>query len=287
MTRGTIENLRKTAEAEADNAEAELRLEDRDSSPDEGAEDAAPTNGKADGFDPFGRMAPKPEAEEAAADGAPDPDRYTPRPPTADELERAREVWAQIQGRCQDWTSEQTVESLVSIVDVHPSLTAPDEWQGEEDDEYREADCVREIASVLLRGCRTLAISPRKVTCLWRNKAKWTRAGKTVHATVIPFGKRTQFLTDGVLAALEVNFHDFKTLNPLQKVFAVYHALAAIDAEGGRIPPDFEGYRHELEVFGVRVFRDHVSMTNAVRHGMGRELAYQLSLLDADWGEES
>lgn len=231
---------------------------------------------------------PFPPAEDVEGDdSSDDPDAYHRRPATDEEIERARAVLAELQERCQDWTSEQTVDALVQIVDVHPTFTPPDEWQGEDDEEYREAYCVREMVTLLLRGCRTLAISPRKVTCLWRNKAKWTRGGKVVHAGSKSFDTRTQFLTGGVLASIEVNYHDFKALNPLQKVFVVYHALAELDAEGSSIPPDFSGYRHEIEVFGARVFRDMVSMAESVKKGLERAMPHQLSLLDQVWDEEA
>jgi len=234
----------------------------------------------AEGIDPFSKPG---ENGIATQDAEPVSAPYTPPQPTQNEIRLAGEVLTELRDRAQDLGPQKTIEGLIQVVDVHPEFITPEGWPGEEDELYLEAGVVREIVNILLRGCGPkLAISPRKVACLWKNHEKWTKGGKTVRTQTVSHDARTRFYTGGVLATIEVNFHHFRTLNPLQKVFSLYHALRELDAAGSRQPPDFVGYFDELEVFGPYVFREMVTMFGAAKRGQqdASGLPYQLSLLD-------
>lgn len=211
----------------------------------------------------------------------PEDPEYTPPEPTEGERKAAQEVLLQLQSRVNDYGPQATIDALIQIVDRVEPFICPADWPGEEEDQYRESSMVQQMASFLLRGCRVhLEMSPRKLVCLWRNHENWKSKGKKVRGMSKSFSKRTRFLTDGALASIEINFHLFKTMNPLQKVATVYRALRELDAEGKAIAPDFEGYLDELELFGMRVFRDMVAMHNAAQRGLEVEHEHQLSLLD-------
>ena len=121
-----------------------------------------------------------------------------------------------------------------------------------------------------------MSLSPKHLVSLWRNQAKWIRRGSTVRSDTKALDTRTQFLTKGKRAVIEINFHHWKALNPLQKVFTVYHELReAIDAHA-----DFEGYFDELELFGSRVFRDMAQLAATIQESAELELPHQLGIFD-------
>ena len=212
---------------------------------------------------------------------------YEAPEPSEEELAVAATVFRELRDRVNDYGPEQTVEALIQAVDVVPELCRPEEWPGETDGEYHRAPQLDEIGALLLKGCRAkLPISPKHVVFLWRNKEKWTLRGVTVRSNTKSFDQRTSFLLKGRLAVVEINFHHWKTLNPLQKIFTVYHALREIDEDGASQHPDFEGYLDELEVFGPRVFRDMALLAASIERGSERELPYQLSIFDQMEDEE-
>ena len=206
---------------------------------------------------------------------------YEAPEPSEQELWAAAVAFQGFRERVNDYTPEQTVEALIQVIDVLPELCRPEEWPGAEDEEYHRAPQLDEIGVLLLKGCRAkLPISPKDVVFLWRNKEKWTLRGVPVRSNTKSFDTRTSFLLKGRLAVIEINFHHWKTLNPLQKVFTVYHALREIDEGGALQHPDFKGYLDELEVFGSRVFRDMALLAKSIERGSERALPYQLSVLD-------
>lgn len=209
---------------------------------------------------------------------------YSPPAPTQGELNIASDVYGELNTEAHDLADETVIEKLMQIVDVHPELVTPHDWKGEADEEYREAPVISRMVSILCRGCNRIEVSSRKVIPLWRNKERWTSSGQKVRGVGKGLDKRARFLTDGAHAVVEINFHLFKTMNPRQKVFTVYHALRSIDADGKRRAPDFNGYYDELELFGAGTFREMVAMANSLERGAARNLPYQLSLLE-EFGE--
>jgi|GEM_PF-3494234 len=215
---------------------------------------------------------------ETVADEA---DKYVPPEPTPDEVKTAEEVFTELQQQGpRQIGAERTIEALLQIVDRRPQFVCPMDWMGEEDEEYREAPLVERIGGLLLQACPKLEISQRKVIYLWRNKEKWTSKGVTVRSKANGLSKRVQFLAEDAYAVVEVNFHVFKHMNPLQKVATIYHALRALDTDGKQRPNDFEGFFDELELFGVGTFREMVTMANALERGKSVDHPHQLSLLD-------
>lgn len=245
----------------------------------EGDPKIAPQDVSILGNDPEPKSQP---GEQGSATQDDEPAAYAPKEPTKQELKAAEDVLRELRSRAQDYGPQRTIDALIQVVDVVPGFTVPTEWQGEEDEEFRDAPTVSEIAALLIRGCHVqLGISPNEVACLWRNKEKWVdSAGHNVRSKAASLDARTRFMTEGVKATIEINFHLFKTMNPAQKVFTIYHALRQIDADGKKISPDFSGFLDELEYFGPRVFREHVALANSMQRGLKREIPFQLSFLD-------
>ena len=269
MTPGTMteETLADVAQREAAEAEAEFEA---------GAVPAVQDEGDVSLVD-------SEPGEQGAATQDEEPAEYQAPEPSQDEVKRALAALKELRARVNDYGPERTVESLVAIVDVASAMRRPEAWPGAEDEEFHVAPEIKEIGTLLLKGCRAkLTLSPKDVIWLWRNKEKWTSRGQTVRHNTKSLDTRTSFLTDGARAVVEVNFHHWATLNPLQKIFTVYHALRELDGTGSPQAPDFVGYFDELEVFGPRVFRDMVTLENSLKRGAERELPYQLSLLDQD-----
>ena len=263
----------------------------------EGTEATTPPKGKAKGAkkpdksngteEPLIGIDVKPGDQGSATqedDGFEAPD-YVPPDPTKEEIKSAEAVFYELQNRAREMGAERVIEALLQVVDTHPQFITPMDWQGEEDEEYREAPLVERIGGFLISGCPKLEVSQQKVTYVWRNKEKWHSKGVTIRSNAKSLGKMAKFLTNGVHAVVEMNFHLFKHMNPLQKVFSVYHALRHLDKEGAQRPYDFEGFFDEPELFGSTVFRELVTLANAMERGKERDLPYQLSLLDEVEGE--
>lgn len=256
------------ARAEADAAERELQ-----ENPELAKKDVSILNG--------GQPTAAPGEQGAATAGEEQQAEYVQPEPSEDEIQRGLRVLSELRARAQDFGSERTIESLVSIVDIVPALRRPDEWAKGEEDEYDAAPQIKEICTLLLKGCAAkLTLSPKDVVYLWRNKAKWTQHGVTVRSNTKPLDTRTQFLTKGTVAVVEINFHHWKALNPLQKIFTCYRALRILDKDASVRHADFEGYFDELELFGPRVFREMAQLKAAIDRGADRELPFQISLFD-------
>ncbi len=258
------ETLVQTAEREASQAEAEA--------------EAAPSG---NGVTPPGNVSlVDPEPTSAALEAELPLERtegteYEPEEPTVEQLQAAGEVLRTLE-ESEALGPEPTVEALVELVDVLPQFCRPEEWPGEEDEEYIEAPEIGAIGELLIRGSERLTLGTERVAYLWRNRAKWTSRGVTVRSDTKALDTRTQFLTKGKRAVIEINFHHWKALNPLQKVFTVYHALReAIDAH-----PDFEGYFDELELFGSRVFRDMAQLAATITKSEDLDHPHQLGIFD-------
>lgn len=170
------------------------------------------------------------------------------------------------------------VSALLQMIDILPVMTPPDEWPGPSDEEYHEAPVVGEMAAVLIKGCAKLTVKPHDIVFLWRNKEKWMAGGKTVRGNAKTFPTRVRHLLDGKKACVEINYHHFKTLNPLQRTFALYHELRLLDAAGSIQKPDFHGFYDEIEIFGPRVFRDMMELSRVMELGEQVTHPHQLPL---------
>jgi len=202
---------------------------------------------------------------------------YVAPTPSKKDVKTAEKVWESIKG-ADIIGADSAVSSLLQLIDVHPLFTPPEQWPAEEEDEYCESSQLALMASVLIRGCPKLTVNPNSVRFLWRNKEKWVSGGKTVRGNVAKHNTRTRFLTDGSVASLEINFHHWKTLNPLQRTFALYHELRQLDQAGSLLGPDFTGFYDEMEVFGPRVFREMMELQRVVEIGARVEHLHQLPL---------
>jgi hypothetical protein len=240
------ESLKEIAEREAQEAEAEFTL-DTGAPPDE------------EGGDPV----------------------YMPPTPTADDKKNAAEVLKAIKA-ADILGSDAAVSGLLQLIDIHPRFTMPEEWPGKEDQEYLESEILTEMSAILIKGCAKLTIDPSRLVLLWRNKEKWTQGGKTVRGNVKSLPDRVRYLLDGKCAVVEMNFHHFKTLNPLQRTFALYHELRQVSADGGKAAPDFSGFYDEMEIFGSRVFREMMELARVIDVGSQVTFQHQLPLFEEE-----
>lgn len=177
-------------------------------------------------------------------------------------LDRAGEIGA-----------EAVVDSLVKIVDVHPSFQMPPEWGGG-DDVLMKAPLIKEIGSFLCTGCPRIDISPRDVVWLWKNKKSWTKAGVQVYVQAVKLGEYASYLAKGARVAVVVNFQLFKLLNTSRKVSELYNALRALDSAGNQKPPQFHGFYDSIALFGTGATQSNLLLQRAIEQGGQRELPF-------------
>lgn len=257
--------------------------EQRDSEDEGGTSSSGPTPEEIEG------LGVEP-GEQGSATSEPELDTGGYEPPDRDELTQedlklADELVSELRTRAQELSAEQVVDKLVRVVDIHPSFLTPMSWPGADDETYRGAPIVGEIAGLLCRGCPHIEIHYRDLIPLWKNADSWKSRGRVIRSKEKSLSKFDRFLSDGAKATVIVNYQLFKTMNPLQKVFTVYQALRRLDRDGKTIPPHFEGFADELWIFGSRVFRELVTLKTAVEKASEREdrlEQYQLSLLESD-----
>lgn len=212
-------------------------------------------------------------------DGEPGEEVYVPPEYTAQEKKAATAVLAQVR-KTDILGPSAAVEALLQLVDVLPMFTPPKEWPGKEDEEYHEAKEVANMAEILVKGCKNLTINPDHLICLWRNKEKWEAGGKTVRGAAKSFPIRVRHLLQGKRACVEINYHHFKTLNPLQRIFSVYHEIRILDKNGGTQKPQFTGFYDEMEIFGSRVFREMMELARVIELGAEVTHPHQLSIFE-------
>jgi len=212
-------------------------------------------------------------------DGEPDQPEYVPPTPSADDKKTAEEVYTELK-KADILGHDATVNGLIQLIDVHPQFTPPEEWPGKEDEEYCESDRLHSMAEILAKGCKRITVSPRDVVFLWRNKAKWVQGGKTVRGNVKSLPLWVRYLLEGKVAAVAINYHHWKTLNPLQRVFALYHELRQVGSDGRMVKPDFTGFYDETVIFGPRVFREMMELQRVVEIGSRVTYRHQLPLFE-------
>jgi hypothetical protein len=191
-------------------------------------------------------------------------EKYVPHEPSKDEMKAAKAVLSEMEKRINSYSPEATIAALIALVDVIDPFRTPEAWPAGEEDEYCHAPVVEAMAKKLLIGCRRLTLSPTDVICLFRNKDKWMDGDRPKRGDTSKFSGRTQYLLEGLKVCVEINYHHWLGLNPLQKVQAVYHELRGRDSTGKSIAPDFVGYFDELELFGVRTFHELVALGHSV-----------------------
>lgn len=206
---------------------------------------------------------------------------YVAKEPTDDDRKNAEQVFKAI-SKADILGPDGAVSALLQLIDVHPKFTPPEEWPEAEGVEYSLSDVLSEMGKILLKGCPKLGVKHPRVVFLWRNKEKWVSGGKTVRGKTASFNTRVRTLLSGKVGAVEINFHHFRTLNPLQRIFSLYHELRKLGADGGIQKPDFAGFYDELELFGPRVFRDMVELARVIEVGSEVTYQYQLPLFDGE-----
>lgn len=240
------------------------------------------TNG-ANGAPQGDGVIPFPERQDGAAEaGEATVEEYEPKEPTEKELGLADEIFVQLDS---DRTLEDqaVIDGLIRLVDVHKQFLTPELFGSRDNDDeiWQGASVVGEIARLLCR-CNKIEAPYRLVGFWFKDHEKWTSAGQTVEAQVKRYDAFHQHINDGQVAALIVNYHHWKTLNPRQKVFVVYHALRELDPKGKTLAPDWVGYFDEPGLFGAGVHREMVTMSRAfVKDAPDhKDAPYQLSILD-------
>jgi hypothetical protein len=207
--------------------------------------------------------------------------QYEPPEATAAEKKTAAKVYRALKD-ADILSPEAAVDGVLQLMDILPVMTVPEEWPGVTGEEYSAAPMVGEMADILIKGSPRLTIKDTDLICLWRNKEKWVKGGKTVRGNAKPFDTRVRHLVDGKKASIEINYHHFLTLNPLQRTFAVYHELRLLAEDGSKRKPDFEGFYDELEIFGSRVFRDMMELARVMELGAQVTYQHQLPLFEEE-----
>lgn len=213
------------------------------------------------------------------------PETYTPPEPTQQELAFADEVFAKLEDRDVEMSPEDAVRQIIGIVDVHKNLVTPPEVFGGKDDDrdiFAPASVVGEIARLIARRCPKLEAPVRSIGFFFKDHEKWTRAGVTIEAQVKTFDGFHEYHTEGMKAAVIVNYHHWVTLNPRQKCYVVYHALRQLDENAKRSAPDWVGYFEEPGLFGAGVHKEMVTMARAFVKDAPQHAGepFQLSILD-------
>ena len=233
------------------------------------------------------REAAEAESEEVTLDTdmeeetEPDEPKYTPPKVTAADRKAANAVLKATQD-ADILGPEGAVSALLQLIDIQPMFTMPEEWPGDEEDEYFESKVLEDMARILGKGCPRITVNPLKVVFLWRNKEKWTAGGKTVRGNVKSFPTRVRYLLENRVACVEINFHHYKTLNPLQRIFTLYHELRQLSPDGGILKPDFSGFYDEMEIFGARTFRENMELARVMELGAQVTHQHQLPLFDEE-----
>jgi hypothetical protein len=237
------------------------------------------------GADPFAKP-----GEQGIATQDEEPEAYTPPDPTQQELGLADEVFRNLDERAQEMDDLDVIEALISLVDVHKQFRTPTDLFASSDDEaekYEPASVVGEIARLICRGCSAIEAPYRSLVFYFKDHEKWTSAGQKVHGKVKRFDGFLQYHLEGQKAAVIVNYHLWKVLNPRQKTFRVYNLLREIDASGARRAPDWTGYFEEPALFGAGVHEEWVRMAQAfVREAPNAGSTHQLSLLAGIYEED-
>lgn len=208
---------------------------------------------------------------------------YTPKEPTQEELSLAEDIFQGLEER-EAMPPEDVIRSLINLIDVHKNFVTPELFGTKDEDReiFAPASVVGEIARLLCRGCPKIEAPYSRIGFWFKDHEKWTSAGITVDAQVKRFDGFHQHIHDGMVAAIIVNYHHWRTLNPRQRVFTVYHALRQIDKGGQRTAPDWVGFFEEPGLFGAGVHREMVTMARAFVKDAADHVGevYQLSILD-------
>jgi hypothetical protein len=216
-------------------------------------------------------------------------EKYTPPEPTQQDLRLADEIFTGLEGR-ENTPPEDVIRSLITLIDVHLNFITPELFGSKDEDRelFAPASVVGEIARLLCRGCPKITAPYSRIGFWFKDHEKWTSAGVTVDAQVKRFDGFQQHINDGMVAAIIVNYHHWRTLNPRQRVFTVYHALRQIDTTGQRTAPDWVGFFEEPGLFGAGVHREMVTMARAFVKDAADHVGevYQLSILDEVYDDE-
>lgn len=145
--------------------------------------------------------------------------------------------------------------------------------------QYAPAENAKEIGKELID--RILLFNRLRTThihYLFRFAETWEKNGKTIFGQMKkPSGLLKEYAGCDFIVLL--NWHVWLRLNPMQRVALVYHELSHGTEEDGKPqirPHDFEGFFHELALFGTRTYGDWNALATAV--GEGREIMHQFSL---------
>lgn len=209
---------------------------------------------------------------------------YIPPEPTKKDIANAEKVLQNLKAKVTTMGDENVISALLQVTDILHGFTAPEAWPEDEEVEYTHSQVVENMVQFLCLGCRRLEMDPAKIVCLWRNKDKWMDGDRPRRGQTTKLDTRMQHLLPGKTMVLEVNFHHFLTMNPLQKIQSIYHLLRERDAEGSKTRPDFVGYMDELELFGLRTFHELLALEYAMRNAQEVEHPHQLPLFSGpEW----
>lgn len=230
--------------------------------------------------------APKPDiapadADEVTLDTGPVEAPYVPPEPTDKQIAAAKAVLKELSSRVDKYSDSDTVEALLQVVDVVAPFRTPEHWPDDDDKEYAPAPVVERIVKVLCRGASKINVPAWSIICLWRNKDKWMDGDRPKRGATAKLDTRTQHLLEGAQLVIEVNFHHWLSLNPLQKVQTIYRLLRERDEEAGKRRPDFVGYLDEMEIFGLRTFHEMVSLEFAL--AKAKEVTHPHQLPFPEW----
>lgn len=254
------------------------------------AEPEAEATDEAHDEDPFD-MGPGAQGIATQDDDAPDVEAYEPPEPNEQELALASDLYHKLDAEAGDMNGQAVVDHLIALTDVHDRFRTPELFGDSSDDRdrYHPAEVVQEIARFLVKP-RTLPIEApyRLLVFYFKDHEKWTSGGRKVYGQVKRFDGFFQYHLEGMKAAVLVNYHAWKAMNPRQKVAQVYRLLREIDKDGKKRVPDYAGYFDEPGLFGAGVHPETVTMAKAFVQDAAAHVGdpHQLSVLAGIYPED-
>jgi hypothetical protein len=152
---------------------------------------------------------------------------------------------------------------------------AIDGWSG--DDPFEYAFTPQRIGEELIRRLPIFAdLRGKEIDYLYREKDWKVRGAVAMGQMKNVTGLLRRYSGKDFVAMF--SFATWKQLSSWQKVALVYHELRHASADGALRPHQFEGFFDELEVFGVRTFKDWERLRTAVANGGQKSAQLELGL---------
>lgn len=184
------------------------------------------------------------------------------------------DVAAESLAKAKNYEPAVVISLLECVLGEHPDWDAPENWAGSKDEQqYDGSGLARRIAEPLIASVPEFSkLKADRIAFVYLKRDNWMKNGVMVRATSSRNNAAVSFLTKKS-HVLTVNFDLFHQLTGLQKVHAIYRALAEIAGK-----PDYSVFWHELRSFGAGVFRETLPLEEALAEGQVAAMNYQHEL---------